>query len=200
APAGEGDAASLRGSARSIPGFHLRDTVAGVLARLPDLIERFGGHAMAAGFSLATDRFAYVAHACDAVVRERLGARPLQPVLWSDGELAPGECNLELAQALRYAGPWGQGFEAPLFDNVFECVNVRPMGTGHRRLKLRDPRDGPVIDAVMFHVPADMTFPREFRACYELVVNDWQGRQSARLILRHIEPTHPTCRSASYAR
>ncbi|HET8553590.1 MAG TPA: single-stranded-DNA-specific exonuclease RecJ [Rhodanobacteraceae bacterium] len=187
APAGEGDDGLLRGSARSIPGFHVRDALADVHACHPGLIERFGGHAMAAGLSLATRHFADFARAFDAVARERLGSRSLQPVLWSDGELAAGECCLELAQALRHAGPWGQGFEAPFFDNVFECINVRPMGVGHRRLKLRDPRDGAVLDAVMFQVSDDQTFPPLLRAGYELSVNEWQGRQSARLILRHVE-------------
>lgn len=187
APAGEGDDGLLRGSARSIPGFHVRDALADVHARHPGLIERFGGHAMAAGLSLAARHFADFARAFDAVARERLGSHSLQPVLWSDGELAAGECCLELARALRHAGPWGQSFEAPFFDNVFECVNARPMGVGHRRLKLRDPRDGAVLDAVMFQVSADQTFPPLLRAGYELAVNEWQGRESARLILRHVE-------------
>lgn len=188
APSGDEGDGLLRGSARSIPGFHVRDALADVAARHPGLVVRFGGHAMAAGLSLAADRFEQFARAFDAVARERLGRQPLQPVLWSDGELAPGECNLELAQWLRRAGPWGQGFEAPFFDNVFECVSVRPMGVGHRRLKLRDPRDGTVLDAVMFQVSENREFPSLLRAGYELVVNDWQGRQSARLILRHVEP------------
>ncbi|HEX7339802.1 MAG TPA: single-stranded-DNA-specific exonuclease RecJ [Rhodanobacteraceae bacterium] len=186
APAGEGGL--LRGSARSIPGFHMRDALALVHARRPGLIERFGGHAMAAGLSLAPGHFADFATAFDAVAREQLGAEALQSVLWSDGELAPGELTLELAQALRYAGPWGQGFAAPLFDNAFECVSVRPMGVGHRRLQLRDPRDGMLVDAVMFGVAPEQIFPTHLRAAYELVVNDWNGRQSARLVLRHVEP------------
>lgn len=187
APAGDSGEGILRGSARSIPGFHMRDALADVAARHPGLVERFGGHAMAAGLSLAADRFPDFARAFDAVARERLGQKSLQQVQWSDGELAVGECTLELAQALRRAGPWGQGFEPPFFDNVFECVSVRPMGVGHRRLKLRDPRDGGMLDAVMFQVPDDMDFPARFRGGYELAVNDWQGRQSARLILRHVE-------------
>jgi single-stranded-DNA-specific exonuclease len=187
APAGEGDEAPLRGSARSIPGFHVRDALADVAARHLGLVTRFGGHAMAAGLSLARGRFADFARAFDAVARERLGARPPEPLLMSDGELAAGECSLELARALRRGGPWGQGFEAPLFDNVFDCIDVRPMGVGHRRLRLRDPRDGLMLEAVMFRVPDDLHLPERLRAVYELIVNDWQGRQSARLIVRHIE-------------
>ncbi|HET7266885.1 MAG TPA: single-stranded-DNA-specific exonuclease RecJ [Oleiagrimonas sp.] len=185
APAG--DEGQLRGSARSIPGFHMRDALAAVDARHPGLIGRFGGHAMAAGLSLDAARLAEFAAAFDVVAREQLGAQALQPVLWSDGELAPGDCTLELAQTLRYAGPWGQGFAAPLFDNVFECVSVRHMGVNHRRLQLRDPRDGACVDAVMFQVPPDMDFPSPMRAAYELIVNDWNGRQSPRLVVRHIE-------------
>ncbi|HEX7341050.1 MAG TPA: single-stranded-DNA-specific exonuclease RecJ [Rhodanobacteraceae bacterium] len=185
APAGESD--QLRGSARSIPGFHMRDALAAVQSRHPGMIDRFGGHAMAAGLSLAADRFEDFAAAFDAVARAQLGAQALRPVLWSDGELAPGECTLELAQALRFAGPWGQGFAAPVFDNVFECVSVRPMGEGHRRLQLRDPRDGSLHDAVMFQVDPAQDFPSPMRAAYELIVNDWNGRCSPRLLLRHVQ-------------
>lgn len=185
APAG--DSEQLRGSARSIPGFHMRDALATVNARHPGMIERFGGHAMAAGLTMPTVQLTAFAAAFDAVAREQIGPQALEPALWSDGELAPGECNLQLALALRYAGPWGQGFAAPLFDNVFECASVRRMGDRHRRLKLRDPRDGSVVDAVMFQVDEDMDFPSPMHVAFELIVNDWNGRQSARLILRHVE-------------
>ena len=97
------------------------------------------------------------------------------------------ELTLELAELIRASGPWGQAFPEPLFDNLFECAGWKPMGEGHWRLSLRDPRDGSLHDAVMFNV-GRATPPPRLRAVYELVVNDWQGRESPRLLLRHVEP------------
>ncbi|WHZ18995.1 MAG: Single-stranded-DNA-specific exonuclease RecJ [Rhodanobacteraceae bacterium] len=188
APAGDDDV--LRGSARSVPGFHVRDALAEVDARCPGLIERFGGHAMAAGLSLRLAHYTRFAQTFDTVVRERIAPESLQAVLASDGELAPSDFDLELAHQLRVAGPWGQGFPAPLFDNVFECVECKVMGAdgAHRRLRLRDPRDGRVHDAVLFHAAGDVPADSALRVAYELMLNDWQGRESLRLLVRHVEP------------
>lgn len=187
APASEDRTDELRGSARSIPGFHIRDALAAVDARHPGIIERFGGHAMAAGLSLKTDDYARFAAAFDAVAREWLDEERLQAALYTDGELPAGACTLELARQLRYAGPWGQGFPEPLFENLFDCANWRPMGERHWRLALRDPRNGEIHEAVMFNV-GEGAPPSRMRAVYELGINDWQGRESARLMLRHIQP------------
>lgn len=187
APASEDETAVLRGSARSIPGFHIRDALAAIDARQPGLVERFGGHAMAAGLSLRADDFGRFAAAFDAVAREWLGERPLQPVLDTDGELAPEHLHLDLARLLRHAAPWGQAFPEPVFDNVFECPSWRVMGEKHLRLDLRDPRDGRTHEAVMFNAYTGVAPPPVLRAAYELSVNDWQGRESLRLLLRHIE-------------
>jgi single-stranded-DNA-specific exonuclease len=187
APAGEDRPDELRGSARSIAGFHMRDALAAIDARMPGLIERFGGHAMAAGLSLPAAHYARFAAAFDAIAGEWLDEESLRAVLYTDGELAPGMFTLDLAHQLRDGGPWGQGFPEPLFDNLFECAQWRAMGERHWRLGLRDPRDGNVHEAVMFNVPATAPPPR-LRAVYELAINQWQGRESARLIVRHIEP------------
>ena len=188
APAGEDDV--LRGSARSVPGFHVRDALAEVDARCPGLIERFGGHAMAAGLSLRLSHYARFAETFDAVVRERIAPESLQAVLASDGELAPRDFALDLARQLRVAGPWGQGFPAPLFDNLFECVAQKPLGADgkHRRLQLRDPRDGCVHDAVWFGAGGEAAAGQPLRVAFELTINDWQGRESLRLLVRHVEP------------
>ncbi len=188
APASEDDRENLRGSARSIAGFHIRDALALIDAREPGLIERFGGHAMAAGLSLKIDDYPRFAAAFDTVAREQLQAGQLEAVLHTDGELPAGVASLVLAKQLRYAGPWGQAFPEPLFDNLFECASWRVMGERHLRLQLRDPRDGSVHDAVMFNVWPGQPPPPQLRAVYELTINDWQGRESARLLLRHIEP------------
>ena len=181
---------TLRGSARSIPGFHVRDALAEVDAREPGLMGPFGGHAMAAGLSLAAERFDAFAMAFDAVVRERLDPGLLEAVLWTDGELPAGSMTLELAYTLRLAGPWGQGFPEPLFENTFECLKRLPMGStaAHLRFSLRDPRDGQVIDAVMFNADPDLPEAPRLRVAYSLVVNDWQGRETPRLLLRHVQP------------
>jgi len=187
APVGEGD--ELRGSARSVAGFHIRDALAEVDACHPGLIERFGGHAMAAGLTLRSSSRAHFAEAFDAVVRERISPDALQPMLMSDGELAPDELDIELARQLRVAGPWGQGFPAPLFDNVFECLDCRTVGAdgAHRRLRLRDPRDGHSHDAVWFGADSDLATGAPLRVVFELMVNDWNGRESVRLLVRHRE-------------
>ncbi len=187
APASEDAADELRGSARSIAGFHIRDALAMIDARHPGLIERFGGHAMAAGLSLKAADYPRFAAAFDAIAREWLDQDHLQAVQLSDGELPPGAATLELAHQLRAAGPWGQAFPEPVFDNVFECASWRLMGERHLRLSLRDPRDGSVHDAVMFNAYEGSPPPVSLRAVYELVINDWQGRESPRLLLRHIE-------------
>jgi len=188
APASEEMPEELRGSARSITGFHIRDALAMIDARHPGLILRFGGHAMAAGLSLRTDDYPRFAAAFDALAREWLDDDRLQAVQHTDGELPPGAATLELARQLRAAGPWGQAFPEPVFDNLFECATWRVMGERHLRLSLRDPRDGSVHDAVMFNAYEGTPPPATLRAAYELVINDWQGRESPRLLLRYIEP------------
>ncbi|GGY20979.1 single-stranded-DNA-specific exonuclease RecJ [Rhodanobacter panaciterrae] len=188
APASEDDTDNLRGSARSIAGFHIRDALAAIDARHPGLIERFGGHAMAAGLSLKTCDYPRFAAAFDAIARELLDAERLQAVLYTDGELPPGAASLALARQLRHAGPWGQAFPEPLFDNLFECASWKVMSERHLRLQLRDPRDGSVHDAVMFNAYQGQPPPPYLRAAYELTINDWQGRETPRLLLRHIEP------------
>lgn len=187
APVDEDRPDELRGSARSIAGFHVRDALAAIDARMPGLIERFGGHAMAAGLSLKACDYPRFAEAFDAMAREWLDEERLQAVLYTDGELPPGSFTLDLARQLRDGGPWGQGFPEPLFDNLFECAQWRAMGERHWRLSLRDPRDGLVHEAVMFNVRPGAPPPR-LRAVFELTINDWQGRETARLLLRHVEP------------
>lgn len=188
APASEDDTDHLRGSARSIPGFHIRDALAAIDTRQPGLIERFGGHAMAAGLSLKTGDYARFAAAFDAIARELIDAERLQAVLYTDGELPAGTATLALARQLREAGPWGQAFPEPLFDNLFECAGWKVMGERHLRLQLRDPRDGAPHDAVMFNAYHGQPPPPRLRAAYELTINDWQGRETPRLLVRHIEP------------
>ena len=178
---------SLRGSARSIPGFHIRDALAAIDARHPGLIERFGGHAMAAGLSLDAahlERFeaAFLEHATAT-----LDAAALQATLDSDGTLAPHEFDRLHAEALRDGGPWGQGFPEPLFDGEFEVANWRVVGERHLRLDVR-------IDGVRMPLPAihfgawrgDPPPPRA-RLAYRLQPDDYRGGDAIQLLVEHLE-------------
>ncbi|WP_386065982.1 single-stranded-DNA-specific exonuclease RecJ [Tahibacter sp. UC22_41] len=186
APADE-DGVELKASGRSIAGFHLRDALAEVDARHPGLLMRFGGHAMAAGLSLSAQRLAEFAGAFDAVARRRLAAHQLDPVLQTDGDLAAQDYDLELARQLRYAGPWGQAFPEPLFDDEFRVLDWKRMGETHLRLTLQHAQRREPLEAVMFGGYAGTPPPVRLRAAFELVIDDWNGRERLRLLLRHIE-------------
>jgi single-stranded-DNA-specific exonuclease len=176
----------LRGSARSIPGLHVRDALADVAVAHPGLLLRFGGHAMAAGLSLRSVDRERFASAFDAAVRARLAPDALQPLLWTDGELQVDEFTLELARALRDGGPWGQGFAEPLFEGRFACLHWRPLNGGHWRLRLQLLPQGPELDAVCFNAPGERP-PNPLRAAYRLQLDTWQGRERLQLLLQHVE-------------
>src|SRR5690606_8638278 len=112
----------IKGSARSIPGVHIRDVLDAVAAKYPHLLQKFGGHAMAAGMSLASENFADFAKAFDEEIRRQLRAEDLQAVITSDGELAVDEISLDNALLLKNSGPWGQHFPEPLFEGEFYVV------------------------------------------------------------------------------
>ncbi|OBS10715.1 single-stranded-DNA-specific exonuclease RecJ [Acidihalobacter prosperus] len=177
----------LKGSLRSVPGIHIRDVLADMAARDPDLLPRFGGHAMAAGLSLEATRLdAFSALFAQAVSRHA-DDEALQPVLWSDGELAPGEFDLQTAEALRAGGPWGQGFPEPLFDGVFAVHAAREVGQGHLKLQLRDPRDGRLHEAIAFHYAELGMSPDggrdEARYAFRLDVNEYRGERRPQLLV-----------------
>ncbi|MBS7455926.1 single-stranded-DNA-specific exonuclease RecJ [Coralloluteibacterium stylophorae] len=187
APADEG-ADELRGSARSIPGFHIRDALAAVDAAHPGLIPRFGGHAMAAGLTLPLAHLERFGAAFQAEVERGLDAELLEQELASDGPLAADDFCRELAELLRAAGPWGQGFPEPVFDNAFEVLDCRELSGGrHLRLRLRASDGGPVLSAIRFGwdgVPP----PARIHAAYQLEPDDFRERRDIQLLLRHIAP------------
>lgn len=182
------ESAELRGSARSIVGFHLRDALAEVDALNPGLITRFGGHAMAAGLTLPQRNLGHFAAEFDAVARRRLGADSLESWIWSDGELAVDALSEDAARALRYAGPWGQGFDEPAFDNLFDVVSWRAVGERHLRLQLRLMDSAATHEAIFFNALEFMPPPSRLRAVYQLDLNEWNGRERLQLVVRHIEP------------
>jgi single-stranded-DNA-specific exonuclease len=181
-------AAELRGSARSVAGFHLRDALAAIDAGCPGLIGRFGGHAMAAGLSLAAPALARFAAEFDAIARARLDPAALDACIWSDGELGADEFTHEVAHALRYAAPWGQGFVEPAFDNVFEVAGWRCVGERHLRLQLRAAGGAEPLEAIMFDALEAMPPPPRLRAVFQLDLDEWNGRERVRLLVRHLEP------------
>ncbi|MFC4727608.1 single-stranded-DNA-specific exonuclease RecJ [Coralloluteibacterium thermophilus] len=179
---------ALRGSARSIPGFHIRDALAAVDARCPGLIPRFGGHAMAAGLSLPQAALPALAEAFIGHAQETLDAALLQRELESDGPLDPQDFCRELAELLRAAGPWGQGFPEPVFDNEFEVLDVRELGGGrHLRLRLRLPGSPVTVTGLRFGWDGTMP-PGRVRAAFQLDTDDYRDRRDIQLLLRHIEP------------
>lgn len=186
APAGEhGD--EVKASGRSIPGFHLRDALAEVDARHPGLIQRFGGHAMAAGMSLNRADLQIFGAAFDAVARERLAPEMLDAIMLTDGELDVADLSLELAQLLRYAGPWGQAFPEPVFDDEFTVESWKVVGERHIKLKLHHRDRDVLIDAIAFNGYVGAAPPARLRAAFQLDVNEWNGAQSLQLLILHME-------------
>ncbi|MDX1251334.1 MAG: single-stranded-DNA-specific exonuclease RecJ [Gammaproteobacteria bacterium] len=184
APANEQE---IKGSARSIPGVHIRDVLDSVAAHHPGLLTKFGGHAMAAGLTLKREHFDAFRQAFDEEIRALLDNQPPQATVLSDGELPPRDLGLELAETLRNASPWGQGFPEPVFDGRFEIVNQRIVGEKHLKMLLKIPGSTALLDAIAFNKGqgADEVGPQVHMA-YKLDVNEYQGRRSVQLIVEHI--------------
>lgn len=190
APAEENGAGLLKGSARSIPGVHVRDVLDAVAARHPGLISRFGGHAMAAGLALPQAHLQAFQQAFDETVAATADKADLEPVLHSDGEL-PAECFSEsFAELLRQAGPWGQGFPEPLFHGEFECLDQRVLKEKHLKLSLSHPASNRVFDAIAFNVDRSQwpTSARRVRLAYRLDINEFRGSRSLQLMVEYLEP------------
>ncbi|HFQ14374.1 MAG TPA: single-stranded-DNA-specific exonuclease RecJ [Gammaproteobacteria bacterium] len=179
----------IKGSARSVKGVHIRDVLDTVAARHPDLLSRFGGHAMAAGLTLEERHFERFAAAFDEEVRKHLSGDALHGSLETDGELAAADQTRATAESLAAAGPWGQGFEEPLFEGRFELVHSRIVGEKHLKLRLRN-EAGALLDAIAFNRtdhdwPAGVT---GVRLAYRLDLNEFRGERSLQLMVQHIEP------------
>jgi single-stranded-DNA-specific exonuclease len=189
ADAGNGE---IKGSARSVPGLHIRDCLEAVNARHPGLIRKFGGHAMAAGLSLAERDFSVFQALFDAEVSRHLSADDLHGVIHSDGELAAAELTLELAETLRLAGPWGQHFPEPLFDGRFVVASQRVVGGAHLKLTVRPVNADMPIDAIYFGAVAgglgDLA-GREVQLAYRVDANEFRGLRSLQLVVEHLIDT-----------
>ncbi|MBS0377679.1 MAG: single-stranded-DNA-specific exonuclease RecJ [Proteobacteria bacterium] len=184
------DEATLRGSARSIPGVHIRDVLDAVAAREADLISRFGGHAMAAGLTLERRHLDRFARAFDAEVARWLARLSGADAVETDGELRGEEIALETARALRGGGPWGQAFPEPTFDGLFAIKSARVVGAKHLKLWVEEPASGRTYDAIAFnHLEEGAEFvPPQGLAqlVYRLDVNEYQGERRLQLLVDHL--------------
>ncbi len=190
ARAGDG---TLRGSARSVSGLHIRDVLDAIAARHPDLISRFGGHAMAAGLTLPTASLERFARAFEEEVAQCMRALGESDCIETDGELAPHEIALETARALRAGGPWGQAFPEPCFDGVFTVRSARVVGDRHLKMWIEVPRSGRTFDAIAFNhleqgaAQAAGELPSGPRQLvYRLDVNEYQGERRLQLLVDHV--------------
>ena len=173
----------LRGSGRSIAGFHLRDALDLVSKREPDLIHRFGGHAFAAGLSIDEGALPRFADAFELVARQQLGPADLNQVVESDGALVQGELSLALAHRLREV-VWGQGFPAPAFDDEFDVLACRIVGEAHTRLVLQRGRER--FTAMLFRSVGEL--PARIRAVFRAEADRYNGEETLQLVIAHWEP------------
>lgn len=181
----------IKGSARSIQGFHIRDALDAIAARHPELLQKFGGHAMAAGMSLTRDNFAAFAQAFDEEVRRQLTQDDLSAIVLSDGELNSQDFNLSIAQQLRESGPWGQHFPEPVFDGEFFLVQQKLLGEKHLKMTLGiDPQGQQLVDAIAFNIDAKL-WPnlqaKKVKMAYRLDVNEFRGNKTVQLMVDYME-------------
>jgi len=186
APEAEGSP-MLKGSARSIPGLHIRDVLAHVDAGHPGLVEAFGGHAMAAGLTLAAGRLAEFEAALERSVERFLDGEAPSAVILTDGELEAADINLDFAESLRDLEPWGQRFPEPVFEGSFEVLDRRVVGGAHLKMTVR-PLDGSrPLDAIAFgRLPEHLPASGAARFLYRLDVNHFRGESTCQLIVERI--------------
>jgi single-stranded-DNA-specific exonuclease len=176
----------LRGSARSIPGLHIRDALASIDAGNPGLIERFGGHAMAAGLSLPLEVLPRFQAALAATMQRLISPELLRAEVVSDGELLPNEFNRASADALRDGGPWGQGYPEPLFDGAFDVLAWRIVGERHLKLELAQGTQR--FNAIEFGGWTGEAPEPRVRLAYRLEPDDYRGGDAVQLVVVHREP------------
>ncbi|WP_392340767.1 single-stranded-DNA-specific exonuclease RecJ [Moritella marina] len=188
ADAGEGE---IKGSARSIPGLHLRDTLELLDTRNPGMILKFGGHAMAAGLSLRLDCYDEFAKQFNTLVQELLTEEQLTGVVLSDGELPSEQLSLPTAELIKEAAPWGQMFPEPIFDGIFRLREQRLVGKKHLKMMLEPENGGPLVDAIAFNVDLEVwpdASVQKVELAYKLDVNEFRGKRSLQFMVEHLQP------------
>ena len=186
------DSGAMKGSGRSVAGFHLRDALVDVDAGNPGLIARFGGHAMAAGLTLHRDGFARFRAAMETLGGQRLRPEHLAERILTDGELEAGDLTLEVAALLRGAGPWGQGFPEPLFEGSFRLLGQRVLADAHLKMTVKPEGGENPVDAIAFHqLPGDWETGDRLRLTYRLDVNEFNAAPAVQLIVEDVRPHDP---------
>jgi single-stranded-DNA-specific exonuclease len=172
----------LKGSGRSIPGFHLRDALDLVAKRHPGVLSRFGGHAMAAGCTLDEEHLATFEEAFMQVAQEWLDAATLMRRIDTDGPLAPEYRRADLVDTL-HAEVWGQGFAPPMFSEEVEVLSQRLVGEKHLALKLR--HQGQPVDGIWFGHTEPL--PARVKLAFRLDADEWQGVKRVRFLVEAAE-------------
>lgn len=183
------DETHIKGSARSIPGVHIRDVLQSIATKHNGMIEKFGGHAMAAGLTLARAQLSAFKVAFEEEVRIACGNTVRIREYLTDGSLSAEQLTLENAAALAHIMPWGQGFEAPLFAGFFAALDHREVGKGHLKLRMRvwNEPESSSIDAIAFNCSIVPLKDQPLFAIYSLEVNTWRDVQSVQLRVHHLE-------------
>jgi len=181
----------LKGSARSVPGLHIRDVLERVYSQHPDMILKFGGHAMAAGLSIPEAALADFQRIFNQTVSELLSQDQLQGTIWTDGELSADLLNLATAETLQQGGPWGQAFPEPMFDGEFKILQQRLVGEKHLKMMVEPKLGGPLLDAIAFNVDTryypDLSI-KNAKLVYKLDINEFRGNRGVQLLVDYIEP------------
>lgn len=181
------ESGELKGSARSVPGLHIRDALVRLETAHPHLLNKYGGHAMAAGMSIKANDLDDFIDALQRAVKEQRQGQSLEPILWLDGELDADSLSLPFARELEQLAPWGQGFDEPVFSGSFEVMNKRILKDKHLKVVLRG-SDGLTVDAIHFNADLDAWVePGETLECaYKLQINRYQGMESLQLMIEGI--------------
>ena len=177
----------LKGSARSIPGVHIRDLLEAVSTAAPGLIEKFGGHAMAAGLTIATSEFERFSALASEQMARLYPHADLSGAIVTDGNLPGDALNLGVARTLRDAGPWGSGFPEPLWSGDFSVVEQRTVGENHLKMRVRPAGGGTVVDAIAFN-QAGPVYRGLVQLAFKLDVNEFRGSENPQLVIEQIAP------------
>ena len=191
AAASDNNQEEMKGSARSIAGLHIRDLLEHIHSQHPELIIKFGGHAMAAGLSIKTAHFAKFQQCFNNYAGKWLTQEALLNNLISDGQLPTELLTIDFAQTIRDAGPWGQLFPEPIFDDQFIVLQQRLLGEKH--LKLMVEKNGIAFDAIAFNVDANVWTnhqAQQVHLAYKLDINEFRGKRSLQLMIEHITPVN----------
>lgn len=183
------DKDEIKGSARSVPGVHIRDVLSDIATHHPKLLTKFGGHAMAAGLCIKMHDYPPFALAFDDMVAKRLQNVDMEQKIYSDGELPADHFSREFTELIQQAATWGQAFPEPLFHGVFDVIQCRVVGRQHLKFVLRLPFDELLLDAIGFFVerPEAWLGCRQITAVYKLDINEYRGERQLQLVLEYFE-------------